>query len=93
MKALIDQNQQVSYISSWTQSRPYVPTFTVIPNAWRVAQVEQESFPVADPYFWVDCADDVVADRFYYDSTTQQINPIVDAPYPGASTSSGLTQV
>lgn len=93
MKALIDPNQKVICISSWTQSRPYTPTFTEISNSLRVAQVEQESFLVAEPYFWVDCADDVVADRYYYDSITKQINPIIDAPYPGASTSSGLAQI
>lgn len=34
----------------------------------RVAQVEppQNVFPVADPLFWVSCADDVVQDKFYW---------------------------
>jgi len=42
---------------------------------WRVAQVEldTEIFSVANPLFWTACADDVVADQFYYNSTTTQI--------------------
>jgi hypothetical protein len=31
----------------------------------RVAEVTSIVFPVASPLFWVDCADDVVADQFY----------------------------
>lgn len=31
-----------------------------------VAQVENESFPIAPPYYWVDCPDDIVAHRFHY---------------------------
>lgn len=36
---------------------------------YRVAQVEQDEniFAVAEALFWVDCADDVVADLFWYD--------------------------
>jgi hypothetical protein len=33
----------------------------------RVAQVEQEEFPVAPPLFWVDCDDTVHADMIYVD--------------------------
>lgn len=32
----------------------------------RVAEVSENSFPIAPPLFWVECADDVVADQFYY---------------------------
>jgi hypothetical protein len=33
---------------------------------FRVAQVESESFEVADPLFWVDCPDDCVQDTWIY---------------------------
>mgnify|MGYP003704927475 CR=1 FL=1 len=48
------------------------------PLGWRVAQVnpQGDTFPVADTMFWVECADDVVADQFYYDDVTKQINPV-----------------
>lgn len=32
----------------------------------RVAEVEQNTFPVAPPLFWAPCADDVVPDQFYW---------------------------
>jgi len=44
-------------------------------TGYRVAQVEQESFEVAPPLFWVDCAEDVKADHFWYDPADQTIKP------------------
>ena len=34
-------------------------------DGFRVAEVGNE-FPVADPLFWVDCPDHIVADQFWY---------------------------
>lgn len=53
---------------------PNEPSYT----GERVAQVVEQgqTFPVGDPCFWMDCADDVVADQFYYDPATQAILPI-----------------
>jgi hypothetical protein len=45
----------------------------------RVAEVATEVFPVAPPLFWTPCADDVVADRWYYDPVTLEI---LEAPQP-----------
>lgn len=55
---------------------------------WRVAQVvvEGETFPVGAPLFWDACADDVVADQFYYDSATQDILPKPTPPSDAIST-------
>lgn len=39
----------------------------------RVAQVGNTTFPIAPPLFWMPCANDVVADQYYYDPDTQQI--------------------
>ena len=49
-----------------------------VESGYRVAEVvtDDMTFGVADVYFWVDCADNVVADQFYYDPVTQQIIPI-----------------
>jgi hypothetical protein len=46
-------------------------------TGFRVAQVEPDNktFPVADELFWVTCADDVVADEFWYDPSDQDIKP------------------
>lgn len=50
-------------------------------SGYRVAQVEDAAniFEVAPSLFWVDCADDVVADQFWYDPSDELIkaNPIV----------------
>jgi hypothetical protein len=47
-------------------------------TGYRVAQVvaNGETFPVADALFWTACADDVVADQFWYDPSDQTIKPI-----------------
>lgn len=46
-------------------------------TGYRVAQVVDDGiiFPVSDAMFWVDCADDVVADQFWYDPADQTIKP------------------
>lgn len=47
-------------------------------SGYRVAQVEQDenTFSVAEVLFWVDCADDVVADQYWYDPADEIIKPI-----------------
>tara|TARA_R110000868_G_scaffold266549_2_gene525739 strand:- start:1337 stop:1546 length:210 start_codon:yes stop_codon:yes gene_type:complete len=35
-------------------------------DGYRVAQVETVTFPVGDPTYWMECADDVVADVWYF---------------------------
>jgi hypothetical protein len=46
-------------------------------TGYRVAQVVPtgETFPVASALFWTPCADNVVADQFWYDPSDQQIKP------------------
>jgi hypothetical protein len=45
-------------------------------TGYRVAEVEPQEFEVAQPLFWVDCADDVIADQFWYDPADQTIKPV-----------------
>ena len=45
-------------------------------TGYRVAQVEENSFEVAPPLFWVDCSNEVIQDQFWYDPTDEQIKPI-----------------
>jgi hypothetical protein len=83
-KALIDPNAVVFALTSWVYdqtTQKYTPVFTEIPNSDRVAEVQETDFPVSPPLFWVDCEDDVVADKWYYDNATQQIL-VVPAPAP-----------
>lgn len=54
-------------------------------TGYRVAEVEPDKdvFEVAPPLFWVECDNDVVADRFWYDSEDNTIKPVpVPAPVP-----------
>lgn len=83
MKALISPNEQpIQHIESWTNTNPPRPVIVNYPNSCRVAQVEVDTFPVAEPLFWTDCADYVKADQYYYDTVTQEINQIVNAIEP-----------
>lgn len=49
-----------------------------VQSGYRVAQVEPDAntFDVAEGLFWVPCADDVVADQFWYDPQDSQIKAI-----------------
>jgi hypothetical protein len=71
MKALISPNEKV-----------YLPDGSI---GERVAEVQPDDkiFPVGEPLFWVDCAEDVVADQFYYNGS--QILP-VPQPEPASAT-------
>ena len=69
MKALISPNEKV-----------YSYTGTEI--GVRVAEVSAQGFEVALPLFWAECADDVVADKFYYDTTAQTISAVPVRPAP-----------
>ena len=93
MFALISSTESVSYLSSWDDQ---TPIYTTIPDASRVAEVAAAEFPVYQTLFWVDCADDVVADQFYYDSVTQQILPVpapAPKPEPVQPTTTGTQEI
>jgi hypothetical protein len=83
--ALISPNEQpIQYISGWTTDTPPEAIFTPIANSCRVAEVENQTFEVAPPLFWTPCADDVLADKWYYNTSDNEIYPVPeDAPYPG----------
>ena len=67
MNALISPNEQVISYDG-----------TVL--GARVVEVSVTPFEVAPPLYWVGCADDVVADRFYCVGTA--ILPIPEPPQP-----------
>jgi hypothetical protein len=60
------------------------------PLGQRVAEVLDASFEVAPPLFWVECADDVVADHFYY--TGGEILPVPVPPVPEPQTPTEVIQ-
>jgi hypothetical protein len=43
-----------------------------IENGYYVVQVQEQDFPVAEPLFWLDCADNIIAYEYYYQPDTQQ---------------------
>lgn len=43
---------------------------------YRVADVCSVPFEVAQPLFWVDCANDVTAEQFWFDPIDKTIKPI-----------------
>ena len=50
------------------------------PLGQRVAEVVSVPFEVAPPLFWVECAEEVAADRYYYAEGT--ILPVPVPPQP-----------
>lgn len=58
-------------------------------TGYRVAQVEEVEniFPVADPLYWTDCDDQVVADQYWFDpsdSTLKEVPVKTVQPIGGA---------
>jgi hypothetical protein len=82
--ALISPNESpIQYVSGWTTGTEPERIYTPIANSCRVAQVENQTFEVSSPLFWAPCADDVVADQWYYNTNDNQIYPVpAPAPYP-----------
>jgi hypothetical protein len=89
-KTLIDPTTTVQHIVSWVlnttitkeNSQKYIPVYETYENSARVCEVQDLEFSVAPPLFWMDCADDIIADHFYYDTVTQTINNVVNALPP-----------
>lgn len=50
----------------------------------RVAAVVEEEFPVAEPFYWVDCPDDCVQDKWIYidGQFVEVIDPPAELPEP-----------
>jgi hypothetical protein len=82
--ALISPNESpIYYISGWATNTPPEPIVTSIENSCRIAQISDTSFEVAPPLFWVECADNITANKYYYDKNNNEIYPIPpDAPMP-----------
>jgi hypothetical protein len=62
-------------------------------NGYRVAQIidAADRFPVGEPnHFWVECPDDVVADAYWYDPTSQSFAVVPIPEVPAQPTSEDL---
>lgn len=51
----------------------------------RVAQVSDDTFSVAEPLFWVACADDVVADHWYFNMANRTFYKLPIQKQPNVS--------
>jgi hypothetical protein len=84
-KALINPTLQVMYISSWnydSYDKKYNAVYTQIENAQLVCDTSDVEFEVAQPLFWIDCNDSVVAYQYYLDTTDNLIKEIINAQVP-----------
>jgi hypothetical protein len=55
-----------------------ISTEELIAHGYRVAQVEnvENIFPVAETMFWIDCLDDTIPDKYFYNPATTKIEKI-----------------
>jgi len=68
---------------------PNEPRYTGV----RIAEVSSSTFQVAAPLFWVDVADEVTAEKYFYDMQTHQPVHNPEPPLPeDQPTGEGLQQ-
>lgn len=91
-EALISPIEPREYQTGWDES--VIPPQPIYTSGCRVAQVEPEgqTFPVAEPLFWTECADDVEQDSWFYVTDTQQIVPVPPVPFPEPNVSANVAQ-
>lgn len=81
-EAMISPIELTQYQAGWDESgaRP-VPVYA---TGYRVAQVVPlgQTFPMAEPIFWTECADDIEQDQFAYNPDDQQFYPVSLPPLP-----------
>jgi PhoPQ-activated pathogenicity-related protein len=80
--ALIDPSVSVRHVVSWKDTEPKQPVYETYANSARVAEVTQTEFEVSPPLFWTVCEDTILPDRWYYNTTNNTFNPVVNAPMP-----------
>ena len=51
-----------------------------IKNGYRIAQVEDITFPVAEPTYWLECSDNVIPELVYLDPVDRKIKTITIVP-------------
>lgn len=76
-EAMISPVEPRQYQSGWDEANN--PIYV---EGYRVAQVvpEGQTFPMAEPIYWMLCADDVEQDTYYFDTTANAILPVPVCP-------------
>ena len=82
-KALVDTQTSVQHIVTYEGNNPIYETY---PNSARVCEVTDTQFEVYKTLIWLDCADEVIADQFYYDMESKTIKPVENAEPPTIQT-------
>jgi len=67
--------------------------FDKTPLGQRIAQVDDVSFPVSKPFYWIDCDDSVTAEDYYYDGSSIQPIPVKTIPDPTTPSNGGAKVV
>ena len=51
-------------------------------EGYRIAQVSEEVFDIAEPFYWTECPDEIIADIYYYrpDVNEYVLTPIPEVP-------------
>ena len=80
MNALIDPTTSVQHVVGWDVDRN--PILETYPNSARVCETSANPFEVAPPLFWTPCADNIVADQFWYSTTDATFSPVENVPPP-----------
>lgn len=75
-EAMISPDEPRQYQTGWTNTTPPRPIMGG--NGYRVAQVVPmgETFPMAEPIFWTECADNIEQDQFVYNPNDSQFYPV-----------------
>ena len=81
-KALIDTQTVITHIVGWTDEPDPKPIYETYPNSARICEVVDTEFEVHPSLVWVDCADDVVAAEYWYDTEAKEVKPIENAQAP-----------
>jgi hypothetical protein len=88
MKALISPNETFTHtwVTEWILEgtriatggtvNEYSTVTSTVENCIRVADVAEVEFDVAEPLFWVDCANDCTRDNSYYKDGVVYKKPI-----------------
>jgi len=45
----------------------------IIETGYRIAEVSDYEFPIANPLYWIDCEDNINADFYFFDSLSNSI--------------------
>lgn len=79
-EAMISPQEERQYQTGWepnpVEGKPPYPIMDG--NGWRVAQVVSvgQTFPMGEPIFWTECADEIEQDLFVYNPDDGQFYPV-----------------